>query len=293
MLAHIFRDYYIGTNSDDSFTKLYDLLRKYIKAEKKRAEANSVYLKIQRKFRKAYNSDICQGLVAALITAVCDAVEAYVCTEHFRSHHTLIYPLLGALVHCLLCCRTSSSPSSWLQITSTSFDLTNQIWVSVAINSSSSSTLTQTISAGQYITALSLGTSTTQYPLTENNDPSFMLDSGTGYMYTSANGGNSWTQVTSMGTQLWESVSMSSTGQYQTAVTGNGLVYVSSDYGSTWALNNNISVNSSNTTGLATGSQPDNICMSSNGYNQSLSIYWVSNGSTNTSGSIYYSNYST
>ena len=187
----------------------------------------------------------------------------------------------------------SSSPSSWLQITSTSFDLTNQIWVSVAINSSSSSTLTQTISAGQYITALSLGTSTTQYPLTENNDPSFMLDSGTGYMYTSANGGNSWTQVTSMGTQLWESVSMSSTGQYQTAVTGNGLVYVSSDYGSTWALNNNISVNSSNTTGLATGSQPDNICMSSNGYNQSLSIYWVSNGSTNTSGSIYYSNYST
>lgn len=194
---------------------------------------------------------------------------------------------------------TSTSSSSWSQITYTStsqspsFDLTNQIWISVAINSSSGSTSTQPITAGQYITALSLGTSTTQYFISQNDDPISILESGSGYMYTSSDSGVNWTQVTTMGPQLWESVSMSSTGKYQTAVTGNGLVYTSSNYGSSWTQNSNISVNSSNTTGLPTGSEPDNICMSSNGYNQSLSIYWVSSNSTYTSGSIYYSNNAT
>ena len=181
--------------------------------------------------------------------------------------------------------------SSWSRITSTSFDLTNQIWISIAINSSPNST--QNITAGQYITALSLGTSTTHYPLSKNSDPLFMLESGSGYMYTSSDSGNTWRQVSKIGKQFWESISMSSTGQYQTAVTQNGLVYTSSDYGSTWALNNNISVNSSNTGLLPNGSNPFNVCLSSNGHNQSLSNYWVSNNSTISSGSIYYSNNST
>jgi hypothetical protein len=48
------------------------------------------------------------------------------------------------------------------------------------------------------------------------------------------NFGQTWTQVTSAGSRGWQSVSLSATGQYQTAVVNGDYIYVSSDYGSTW-----------------------------------------------------------
>jgi predicted acyltransferase (DUF342 family) len=54
-----------------------------------------------------------------------------------------------------------------------------------------------------------------------------------GYIYTSANYGNTWTQRSVSAN--WSGVAISSSGQYQTAV-GAGNIYISSDYGITWTL---------------------------------------------------------
>jgi Phage Tail Collar Domain len=67
------------------------------------------------------------------------------------------------------------------------------------------------------------------------------------YLYTSSDYGNTWTQKTTDASgnslqQEWTGVSLSASGQYQTAVAGDvthlgntkGYIYISSDYGNTW-----------------------------------------------------------
>ena len=46
--------------------------------------------------------------------------------------------------------------------------------------------------------------------------------------------GNTWVQNTSAPSSSWKSVSVSASGQYQTALVQGGYIYVSTNYGSTW-----------------------------------------------------------
>lgn len=173
--------------------------------------------------------------------------------------------------------------NSWSQIpdsaltnssSTTDSNLNNQIWISIAMNASS----------GKYITALSTGTSTTKN-LISNYNPIDLLYLGTsGYLYTSSDYGKTWTANITLGKQIWISVSMSSTGQYQSAVTQYNVVYTSSNFGITWLPCTNIN-NQLNST-----AQIENIAVSSNGYNQSLAVFYCENNNIYTSGSIYYTN---
>ena len=54
----------------------------------------------------------------------------------------------------------------------------------------------------------------------------------TGYIYIPNDYGSTWTQAGLP--DNWQSVSVSSSGMYQTAVIYGGLIYISSDYGKTW-----------------------------------------------------------
>ena len=56
-----------------------------------------------------------------------------------------------------------------------------------------------------------------------------------GLLYRSSDYGVTWLSDTNAPTAKWSSVSVSSTGQYQTACIYQGLVYRSSDFGSSWA----------------------------------------------------------
>ena len=62
-----------------------------------------------------------------------------------------------------------------------------------------------------------------------------------GLLYTSSDYGSTWVNPTNLGSREWHSVSISSTGQYQTAGTiptldsYRGMIYVSRDYGNTWS----------------------------------------------------------
>ena len=53
------------------------------------------------------------------------------------------------------------------------------------------------------------------------------------YIYKSSDYGSNWSQVTTI-PKNWTSVSVSSSGQYQTAVVNGEYIYISSDYGATW-----------------------------------------------------------
>ena len=59
------------------------------------------------------------------------------------------------------------------------------------------------------------------------------------YIYTSGDSGATWIKQTASGSRIWQSITMSATGQYIYASSGRGSgqgVYLSSDYGTTWAL---------------------------------------------------------
>ncbi len=58
--------------------------------------------------------------------------------------------------------------------------------------------------------------------------------------YTFANYSKQWTDITNLNGQNYERVSVSSDGQYQTAISILGNIFCSSDYGSTWTQKHNI-----------------------------------------------------
>jgi photosystem II stability/assembly factor-like uncharacterized protein len=58
------------------------------------------------------------------------------------------------------------------------------------------------------------------------------------YIYYSSDYGATWTKNTAIGLKNWSSISMSSSGRYQTAVAGSNYIYISSDYGVTWTSTN-------------------------------------------------------
>jgi hypothetical protein len=58
-----------------------------------------------------------------------------------------------------------------------------------------------------------------------------------GSIYRSTDYGFNWALApTQPSAQNWQSVSLSASGQYQTAVVSAGFIYTSTDYGATWAL---------------------------------------------------------
>ena len=86
------------------------------------------------------------------------------------------------------------------------------------------------------------------------------------------NYGSQWTDMTNdtIGEQKWLAVSVSASGQYQTAIEEDGDIYVSSDYGTTWLINHNIGNAVSNSISI---SQSGQYQTASNG----LSIFVSSN----------------
>jgi hypothetical protein len=120
-----------------------------------------------------------------------------------------------------------------------------------------------------------------------------------GYIYISSNYGSTWTSVAS--SQIWTSVSMSASGQYQIACENRyRYVYVSSDYGSSWTLVKTVSGSNFATAVSASGQY-----ISMTGYHSIVSIlytcqnsiangvvsvgnYSSTSGVTGTTGSIYY-----
>lgn len=62
-------------------------------------------------------------------------------------------------------------------------------------------------------------------------------------IYTSNNYGETWINVfegQDFFERNWDGISISSTGQYQSAVDNGGFIYISNDYGQTWNPNNNL-----------------------------------------------------
>jgi hypothetical protein len=57
---------------------------------------------------------------------------------------------------------------------------------------------------------------------------------GSGDIYTSSNFGVDWTDQTSAGSQNWNCITSSSSGQYLAAVASGGDIYTSSNYGASW-----------------------------------------------------------
>ena len=58
--------------------------------------------------------------------------------------------------------------------------------------------------------------------------------SGSGSLYRSADYGQTWATIASAGTADWRKVSISASGEYQTAVSLASGIYLSADYGQTW-----------------------------------------------------------
>jgi hypothetical protein len=122
---------------------------------------------------------------------------------------------------------SSDFGATWTEVSSAFKKL---LWTSVSMSST-----------GQYQTAC---VGSESFPFT-----------GPGAIYTSKDYGASWDKQSSpVMTDDWRSVSVSSTGQYQTAVIFDGRIYTSADYGSAWTIStapraNWISVSVSSGTG--------------------------------------------
>ena len=124
-------------------------------------------------------------------------------------------------------------------------------------------------------------------------DDAVLYPTNGGYIYISNNNGvaGSWNIITSMGIQMWESISVSESGQYMIATTQSNIVYVSSNYGVNWSESDSFN-GSSNSLLISSNSEIYNaaISASSSSMCQSLAIYSDANApTTNGSGAIYYS----
>ena len=75
------------------------------------------------------------------------------------------------------------------------------------------------------------------------------------YMYISTDFGNTWTQSQNASEKTWTYVSLSASGQHQTAVTQNDYIYVSSDFGNTWSQSQNAPQKKWNSVSLSSSGQ--------------------------------------
>jgi len=72
-----------------------------------------------------------------------------------------------------------------------------------------------------------------------NTSPSLTTNYNTSINYVNLAPTKTWTTVTGVPTtNTWNSVSISSTGQYGIACINTGSIYYSSDYGHTWSISN-------------------------------------------------------
>ena len=109
----------------------------------------------------------------------------------------------------------------------------------IYISSDFGVTWTQSNSPQKYWQAVSLSASGQYQTAVSITDPGVGGDGGgPEYIYVSTDFGNTWTQSNSP-EKKWFSVSLSDSGQYQTAVVYNGYIYISSDFGVTWTQSNN------------------------------------------------------
>ncbi|MDD5454400.1 MAG: hypothetical protein PHW62_02730, partial [Candidatus Ratteibacteria bacterium] len=86
---------------------------------------------------------------------------------------------------------------------------------------------------GDFLWAVAMS-STGQYQAAVSGDPFTGI---TGPIYVSSDYGDTW--VAQEDWRLWSSVTISSTGQYQTALEYGGQIHISSDFGNTWAAIDN------------------------------------------------------
>ena len=87
-------------------------------------------------------------------------------------------------------------------------------------------------------------------------DAQYQLAATTSEEYLSTNYGNTWTPITSTttGTLTYNSVSLSSTGQYQTIVVNTGAIWNSINYGNTWTSNSTAPTTANAWTGISVSS---------------------------------------
>jgi hypothetical protein len=110
-----------------------------------------------------------------------------------------------------------------------------------------------------------------------------------------ANFGSNWVGYTISGSSGWYGVSLSASGQYQTAISYLGFFYTSSNYGSTWSQNTNVPTNVTwNSVSVSASGQYQSavIYPSSNGAIYISSDYgstWTKNTNAPTSGANWYS----
>ncbi|MBN2260523.1 MAG: hypothetical protein JW702_08250 [Clostridiales bacterium] len=105
-------------------------------------------------------------------------------------------------------------------------------------SSNGGATWTKRSSAGSQdwksITSSSDGTKLAATASTYLYDEGYVLSSIDGYIYTSSDGGITWTKRTSAGSRAWKCITSSSDGNILAAVVCGGYIYTSVDGGSSW-----------------------------------------------------------
>ena len=128
--------------------------------------------------------------------------------------------------------------SNWNTIGSGGSGVTGPTGTIAGVTSLSSSGLAYgatTISNGYLQFAYSMGGGTGNTPGLQPGSYSDIFSTQTidlGAAYPNGNFGANWSAI--LGPSDWAAVSISSSGQYQTAVVDGGYIYISSDYGNTW-----------------------------------------------------------
>jgi hypothetical protein len=130
--------------------------------------------------------------------------------------------------------------STWSSIGSGGSGVTGPTGTIAGVTSVSSSGLAYGATAtsnGYLQLAYSMGGGTGNTPGLQPGSYSDIFSTQTidlGAAYPNGNFGANWTEITSAGYYIWYAVSVSSSGQYQTALVNDGYIYISSDYGNTW-----------------------------------------------------------
>ena len=131
--------------------------------------------------------------------------------------------------------------STWSSIGSGGSGVTGPTGTIAGVTSVSSSGLAYgaTVTSNGYLQlAYSMGGGTGNTPGLQPGSYSDIFSTQTidlGAAYPNGNFGANWTEITSAGYYIWYAVSVSSSGQYQTALVNDGYIYISSDYGNTWS----------------------------------------------------------
>ena len=97
-------------------------------------------------------------------------------------------------------------------------------------------TLAPTVNPGTLIPICSMGITPWSSVASSDLGDKLVASDGYGLLYTSSDGGYTWTGVSSLGNQSWTSVASSSNGSVLVGVTSTGGVYTSVNAGLSWTV---------------------------------------------------------